>query len=121
MDRDDLLGRFYIVEGESAGTASSPAPGPTRWPPSGAPRASRGGAIVNHPTIAQSHRILAAANVAICPVTLHQRIAHSHAFNSGRYAAETEPGTKAAVELVQLYDWLVSARALPQPDTKETA
>ena len=78
-------------------------------------------AIVNHPTIAQSHRILAAANVAICPVTLHQRIAHSHAFNSGRCAAETEPGTKAAVELVELYDWLVSARALPQADTKEPA
>ncbi len=52
---------------------------------------------------------------------MHQRIAHSHAFNSGRCAAETEPGTKAAVELVQLYDWLVSARALPQADTKETA
>ena len=77
-------------------------------------------AIVNHPTIAQSHRILAAADVAICPVTLHQRIAHS-AFNSGRCAAETEPATKAAVELVQLYEWLVSARALPQADTKETA
>ena len=78
-------------------------------------------AIVNHPTIAQSHRILSAAAVAVCPVTLHQRIAHSHAFNSGRCAAETEPGTKAAGELVQLYDWLVSARALPSADTKETA
>jgi len=77
-------------------------------------------AIVNHPTIAQSHRILA-ADVAVCPVTLHQRIAHSHAFNSGRCAAETEPGTKAAGDLVQLYDWLVSAPALPRANTEETA
>ena len=60
-------------------------------------------------------------HVAICPVTLHQRIAHSHAFNSGRCAAETEPGTKAAAKLVQLYEWFVSARALPQADTKATA
>ena len=52
---------------------------------------------------------------------MHQPIAHSHAFNSGRCAAETEPGTKAATELNELYDWLVSTRAIPQTQTKEIA
>ena len=62
--------------------------------PARPPRSSSTAPSSTTPTIAQSHRILAAADVAICPVTLHQRIAHSHAFNSGRCAAETEPGTK---------------------------
>ena len=78
-------------------------------------------ALVNHPTIAESHEILATSSATVCPVTMHQRIAHSHAFNSGRCAAETEPGTKAATELNELYAWLVSTRAIPQAQTREIA
>ena len=78
-------------------------------------------ALVNHPTIAESHEILATSSATVCPVTMHQRIAHSHAFNSGRCAAETEPGTTAATELNELYAWLVSTRAIPQAQTREIA
>ena len=57
------------------------------------------------------------------------RSAPSRCINASRTATRSTPAaapprpnrTKAAVELVQLYEWLVSARALPQADTKETA
>ena len=57
------------------------------------------------------------------------RSAPSRCINASRTATRSTPvaapprpnRTKAAVELVQLYEWLVSARALPQADTKETA
>jgi len=44
---------------------------------------------------------------AVCPVVLHLRAAHRHATNVGKVAAEYEPGSKAAQEVLQLYMYTV--------------
>lgn len=79
-------------------------------------------AIVNQPTIAQSHRTLA-ANVAIVPrhdasthraqprLQLRPLRRRDRAGHEGRRRRRARPAPR----------WLVSARALPQADTKETA
>jgi len=44
---------------------------------------------------------------AVCPVVLHLRAAHRHATNLGKAAAEYEPDSKAAQEVLQLYMYTV--------------
>jgi chromosome partitioning protein len=44
---------------------------------------------------------------AVCPVVLHLRAAHRHATNVGKVAAEYEPDSKAAQEVLQLYMYTV--------------
>ncbi len=44
---------------------------------------------------------------AVCPTVLHLRAAHRHATNLGKVAAEYEPGSKAALEVMQVYTYTV--------------
>jgi chromosome partitioning protein len=41
--------------------------------------------------------------LAVCPTVLHLRAAHRHATNIGKVAAEYEPGSKAALEVAEVY------------------
>ena len=49
---------------------------------------------------------LAAHNVPVCPVVLHQRKAFAARMHEGRTASEIEPTGKAAVELRDLFLWV---------------
>jgi len=57
---------------------------------------------------------LKAQGFSVCPIILYLRAAHRHATNVGKVAAEFEPGSKAAGEVLQLYmytmQFIVSAR-----------
>ena len=46
-----------------------------------------------------------AQGFSVCPVILHLRAAHRHATNVGKVAAEYEPDSKAAQEVLQLYTY----------------
>jgi len=48
-----------------------------------------------------------AQGYAVCPTVLHLRAAHRHATNVGKVAAEYEPGSKAAEEVLQVYKYTV--------------
>lgn len=52
----------------------------------------------------------------VCPVVLHLRAAHRHAGNLGQAAPEYEPGGKAALEALQLYEYTIR-----QLDTRSRA
>ena len=44
---------------------------------------------------------------AVCPAVLHLRAAHRHATNVGKVAGEYEPDSKAAQEVLQLYNYTI--------------
>jgi chromosome partitioning protein len=46
-----------------------------------------------------------AQGFAVCPEVLHLRAAHRHATNVGKVASEYEPDSKAAQEVLQLYNY----------------
>ncbi|HSU55342.1 MAG TPA: AAA family ATPase [Candidatus Dormibacteraeota bacterium] len=48
-----------------------------------------------------------AQGFSVCPVILHLRAAHRHATNIGHVAAEYEPDSKAAQEVLQLYTYTI--------------
>lgn len=55
---------------------------------------------------------LAEARVPLCPVRIHQRVAHYSHVNSGLTATEAEPSGKAAEELAQLWAWVAEQVSL---------
>lgn len=59
-----------------------------------------------NPLTAQAQEAVAGYGVELCPVVVHQRIAHVHAFTAGRTASETEPQSQAAAEITALFAWL---------------
>ena len=63
-------------------------------------------APVANPLTAQALEAVAGYGVDACPVVVHQRIAHVHAFTVGKAACETEAAGKAAAEISELYAWL---------------
>jgi len=63
-------------------------------------------APIANPLTTQAIEAIAGYSVPACPVVVHQRIAHVHAFTTGRAAAETEQNGKAAAEISALYAWL---------------
>lgn len=56
---------------------------------------------------ANAAEYIKAQGFAVCPVVLHLRAAHRHATNVGKVAAEYEPASKAAQEVLQLYMYTV--------------
>lgn len=55
--------------------------------------------------MADSQEVIRQLGAAVAPVRIHNRIAFSRAQQTGRSAAEIEPGGKAADELKQLYEY----------------
>lgn len=51
----------------------------------------------------QASQHVSEQGLAICPVVVHLRAAHRHAGNVGQAAPEFEPGSKAAVEVMNVY------------------
>ena len=68
------------------------------------------GAIVNHPVNDQAVKAIASYNVTACPVVLHQRIDHQHAFTAGLTATEYAPQGKAAEEIRALEKWITTCQ-----------
>ena len=64
-------------------------------------------APVANPLTGQAVATIAGYGVRACPVVVHQRIEHVHAFTSGLAAAESAPRGKAAVETNELYEWII--------------
>ena len=48
-----------------------------------------------------------AQGFSVCPVIMHLRAAHRHATNVGKVAAEYDPDSKAAQEVLQLYTYTI--------------
>lgn len=48
-----------------------------------------------------------AQGLTVCPVVVHLRAAHKHAGNVGQAATEFEPNSKAASEIIQLYEYTI--------------
>jgi len=48
-----------------------------------------------------------AQGFVVCPAVLHLRAAHRHATNVGKVANEYEPDSKAAQEVLQLYNYTI--------------
>jgi len=48
-----------------------------------------------------------AQGFAVCPAVLHLRAVHRHATNVGKVANEYEPDSKAAQEVLQLYNYTI--------------
>ena len=65
-------------------------------------------APVRSPLVAQSLTALAGYDVEVVPVVLHQRIDHVKAYAVGLAAPELASGSKAARELVELFEWVMS-------------
>lgn len=64
------------------------------------------GAPVANPLTEQALEAIGGYDVTACPVIIHQRIVHVHAFTEGLSAIEREPRSKAAGEICKLYDWI---------------
>ena len=58
------------------------------------------------PLVAQARAAIAAYEVEMVPVVLHQRIAHVHAFTDGLTAPELTRVSKAGTELVAVSRWV---------------
>ncbi len=69
------------------------------------------GALVKHPAIEQARRAITTFGVQTCPVVLHQRVDHQHAFTAGKSATELAPQGKAAAEVEELERWIRSVEA----------
>jgi chromosome partitioning protein len=66
--------------------------------------------VINKAATQGSEAISAAAHIkgqgfAVCPSVIHLRAAHRHATNVGEVANEYEPDSKAAQEVLQLYNY----------------
>ena len=63
-------------------------------------------APVANPLTGQALAAIAGYGVKACPVVVHQRIEHVHAFTSGLSACESAPKGKAAAEINKLFEWI---------------
>ncbi len=68
-------------------------------------------ALVNHPANEEARKTIRSYGAQSCPVILHQRIDHQHAFTEGLAATELAPEGKAAGELRELERWIRSVQA----------
>ena len=71
-------------------------------------------APVANPITGQAVAAIAGYGVNACPVVVHQRIEHVHAFTSGLSASESAPHGKAASEINQLFEWIHGALTLDE-------
>ena len=62
-------------------------------------------APVANPLTDQALTAIAGYGVKACPVIVHQRIEHVHAFTAGSSASESAPSGKAAAEINELFNW----------------
>ena len=69
-------------------------------------------APVANPLTGQAQAAIAGYGVTACPVVVHQRIEHVHAFTAGLCAIESAPSGKAAGEVNKLFEWIRGAVAL---------
>ena len=63
-------------------------------------------APVANPLTVQALDAITGYGVYACPVVVHQRIEHVHAFTSGLSASESTPKGKAAAEIDELFQWI---------------
>ena len=63
-------------------------------------------APVANPLTGQALAAIAGYGVNACPIVVHQRIEHVHAFTSGLSASESAPNGKAAGEINKLFEWI---------------
>ena len=70
-------------------------------------------APVQGPLVAQARAAIAAYEVEMVPVVLHQRIAHVHAFTNGLTAPELKRTSKAGSELSALFHWVHNEGLFP--------
>lgn len=66
-------------------------------------------APVANPLTSQARDAIAGYGMMACPVVVHQRIEHVHAFTAGMCAAESAPRGKAAREVNELFEWIQGA------------
>ena len=59
-----------------------------------------------NPITGQALAAISGYGVNACPVVVHQRIEHVHAFTSGLSASESAPSGKAAAEINELFEWI---------------
>ena len=69
-------------------------------------------APVANPLTSQARAAITDYGVNACPVVVHQRIEHVHAFTSGLSATESAPSGKAAAEINELFKWIQGGVAL---------
>ena len=69
-------------------------------------------APVANPLTRQAFAAVGGYAVEACPVVIHQRVEHVHAFTSGLSAPESAPAGKAAVESGELFGWVREAADL---------
>ena len=69
-------------------------------------------APVANPLTGQALTAIADYGMTSCPVVVHQRIEHVHAFTAGLSAIESAPTGKAAVEINKLFEWIQGATNL---------
>ena len=67
-------------------------------------------ALVGHTANDEARKAIRGYGVQSCPVILHQRIDHQHAFTEGLSAAEMAPDGKAANEIRELERWIRSVQ-----------
>jgi chromosome partitioning protein len=63
-------------------------------------------APVANPLTGEALAAVAGYGVKACPVVVHQRVEHVHAFTSGLSACESAPNGKAASEINKLFEWI---------------
>ena len=69
-------------------------------------------APVANPLTGQALAAIAGYGMKACPVIVHQRVEHVHAFTSGLSASESAPKGKAADEINKLFEWIHGAMNL---------
>ena len=67
-------------------------------------------ALVGHPANDDARKAIRTYGVQSCPVIVHQRIDHQHAFTEGLAATELSPDGKAANEIRELERWIRSVQ-----------
>ena len=67
-------------------------------------------ALVGHPANDDARKAIRSYGVQSCPVIVHQRIDHQHAFTEGLSATELSPDGKAANEIRELERWIRSVQ-----------
>lgn len=63
-------------------------------------------APVANPLTGQAIAAIAGYGMEACPIVVHQRIEHVHAFTAGLSACESAPRGKAAAEINELFEWV---------------
>ena len=63
-------------------------------------------APIANPLTGEALAAIAGYGVKACPVVVHQRVEHVHAFTSGLSACESAPNGKAASEINKLFEWI---------------